>query len=100
MVAAMATPTNAAAAPTTKHSWKAPWVGSSKEPIRVVELVSSAAITAAATLVPIERISPLIPTAEPASVIGTESRIRVGIAAYPIPTPADATHEATSSCHG
>ena len=66
----------------------------------VVELVSRAAITAAATLVPTERISPLMPTAEAASVIGTESRMRVGIAAYPIPTPADATHEASSSCHG
>ena len=59
-----------------------------------------AAITAAATVVPTERISALMPTAEPASFIGTASMISVGIAAYPMPTPAEQIREATRTCHG
>ena len=50
-----------------------------------------AAITAAATVVPTERISALMPTAEAASFMGTASMISVGIAAYPMPTPAEQT---------
>ena len=51
-------------------------------------------------MVPTERISALTPTADAASVAGTASRMRVGIAAYPIPTPALATRQATISSHG
>ena len=66
----------------------------------LVWLVSRVPITAAASVVPTERIRALRPTADAASRIGAVSRIRVGIAAYPMPTPAEATQEATSSCHG
>ena len=62
--------------------------------------MSTVAITAAARVVPTERMRALTPTAEAASLGGTESRIRVGIAAYPMPTPAEATQQATRSCHG
>lgn len=63
-------------------------------------MVSSTAITADETVVPIERINPLRPTAEPASVMGTEPMISVGMAAYPIPTPEAAMIDAIMSCHG
>ena len=57
-----------------------PLGGNSTAP-SVVVLVSRVTMTAEAKVVPIERISPLSPTADAASRIGTESRIRVGIAA-------------------
>ncbi len=57
-------------------------------------------MTAAASVVPTDRIRALSPTAEAASRIGTASRIRVGMAAYPMPTPAAHTHDASSSCQG
>ncbi|GAB3196214.1 hypothetical protein GCM10027062_04950 [Nocardioides hungaricus] len=62
--------------------------------------VSTVPMIAAATVVPTGRISEFRPTTDAASRTGTESRMRVGMAAYPMPTPALATQEATSSCHG
>ena len=75
-------------------------MGTANPPSGVVLLVSRVAMTAAARVVPAERIRPLTPTAEAASRAGTESRISVGMAAYPMPTPAEATQDASSSCHG
>jgi len=72
------------------------WTG----PSVMVRLVRIAAMTAPATVVPMDRISALTPTAEPASLSGTLSMTRVGIAAYPMPTPAEAMHEASMSSHG
>ena len=65
-----------------------------------VAVVSSTAMTADDTVVPIDRIRPLRPTAAPALVIGTEPMISVGMAAYPIPTPEAAMIDAIMSCHG
>ena len=56
MVAVMATPTNAATAPITKQSRKAPWVGIAKPPRLWVELVRTVPMSAAARVVPTERI--------------------------------------------
>ena len=88
------------AAPSAKHHLNAHSVGNGMPPNALVELVSTVAITAAASVVPTERIRALTPTADAASVGGTASRIRVGIAAYPMPTPAEATRHATISSHG
>src|SRR5699024_1384576 len=85
-----------------KQSWKAVAVGIGRVPgaSTWVWLVSSAAITAPALVVPSERIREFTPTLEPDSLRGTLSITSVGIAAYPMPTPEEATIVATISCHG
>jgi hypothetical protein len=63
-------------------------------------LVRMMAMSAPAIVVPTDRMSELTPTEDEASVGGTLSRMRVGMAAYPMPTPAPAMHEAIMSCQG
>ena len=63
----MATPRNAAAAAIRKHQRNAFSVGSTKEPKEVLSLVSTVAMTAAANVVPMDRIKAFSPTAEAAS---------------------------------
>src|SRR5699024_4465100 len=96
-----AAPARAAPAPRRKHRWNISTAGiCSPPPSSVTRLVRTSAMTAPATVVPIERISALTPTPAPASEAGEFSRINVGIAAYPIPTPAEATQVDRRSCQG
>ena len=85
MVAAIATPSRAAAAPMTKQAWNAPSLGTiatrSPTPRDTVLLVRTVPISAEASVVPSERARAFTPTAEPASWAGLASSTRDGIAA-------------------
>ncbi|MDN5685179.1 MAG: hypothetical protein L0G94_00655 [Brachybacterium sp.] len=70
-----------AIAPSRKHTVKAVIVGKEAPAIVVVIEVSTIAITAPATVVPIERISAFTPTPAPASDAGEFSMTSVGMAA-------------------
>ena len=77
----IAAPASAASAPTAKHSWNAAAVGIGGVPgaSTWVWLVISAAITAPAVVVPIERIRVLRLFAAPVSEAGTALMMSAGI---------------------